>query len=45
MPEVHRLTWTGAGMPLAANPLFKNLGIDWGNTLLALLTVLFIPIP
>jgi len=35
----------GAGMPLAARPLFNNLGIDWGNTLLGCLTVLFIPIP
>ncbi|KAK4686128.1 MFS transporter, DHA1 family, multidrug resistance protein, partial [Tremellales sp. Uapishka_1] len=35
----------GAGMPLAAHGLFVNLGIDWGNTLLACLTVLFIPIP
>ncbi|WWC72328.1 uncharacterized protein I206_106290 [Kwoniella pini CBS 10737] len=35
----------GAGMPLAAHGLFVNLGIDWGNTLLAFLTVLFIPIP
>ena len=35
----------GAGMPLAARPLFNNLGIDWGNTLLGCLTVVFIPIP
>lgn len=35
----------GAGMPIAANPLFKNLGIAWGNTLLGCVTVLFIPIP
>ncbi|WWC64926.1 uncharacterized protein I303_107540 [Kwoniella dejecticola CBS 10117] len=35
----------GAGMPLAAHGLFVNLGIDWGNTLLAFLTVLFVPIP
>jgi len=35
----------GAGMPLAAHGLFVNLGIDWGNTLLGCLTVLFIPVP
>ncbi|GFZ49505.1 Caffeine resistance protein 5 [Saitozyma sp. JCM 24511] len=35
----------GAGMPLVAVPMFGNLGIDWGNTLLGCLTVLFIPIP
>lgn len=35
----------GAGMPLAAHGLFVNLGINWGNTLLGCLTVLFIPIP
>ncbi|WWC95034.1 hypothetical protein V866_001886 [Kwoniella sp. B9012] len=35
----------GAGMPLAAHGLFVNLGIDWGNSLLGFLTVLFIPIP
>ena len=35
----------GAGMPIVANPLFKNLGVDWGNTLLGCLTILFIPIP
>jgi DHA1 family multidrug resistance protein-like MFS transporter len=32
-------------MPLAAHGLFVNLGIDWGNSLLGFLTVLFIPIP
>ena len=32
-------------MPLVARPLFNNLGIDWGNTLLGCLTVVFIPIP
>jgi len=35
----------GAGMPLASVPLFKNLGIAWGNTILGCLTVLFLPIP
>jgi DHA1 family multidrug resistance protein-like MFS transporter len=32
-------------MPLVAVPMFGNLGIDWGNTLLGCLTVLLIPIP
>lgn len=35
----------GGAMPLVANPLFKNLGVDWGNTLLGCLTVLFLPLP
>jgi len=35
----------GAGMPLASVPLFHNIGIAWGNTMLGCLTVLFIPIP
>lgn len=35
----------GGAMPLVAHSLFVNLGIDWGNTLLGCLTVVFIPIP
>lgn len=35
----------GAGMPLASYPLFHNLGIDWGNTLLGFVSLLLIPIP
>ena len=35
----------GASFPLFANAMFHKLGIDWGNTLLALLSVVFIPIP
>nr|XP_019012661.1 uncharacterized protein I206_02156 [Kwoniella pini CBS 10737]OCF51442.1 hypothetical protein I206_02156 [Kwoniella pini CBS 10737] len=35
----------GAGMPIAAHPLFHNLGIDWGNTIIGLLSVAMIPIP
>lgn len=35
----------GAGFPLFANAMYHKLGIDWGNTLLALLSVAFIPIP
>ncbi|WWC62463.1 uncharacterized protein I303_105059 [Kwoniella dejecticola CBS 10117] len=35
----------GAGMPIAAHPLFHNLGVDWGNTIIGLLSVAMIPIP
>ncbi|WWC88771.1 uncharacterized protein L201_003684 [Kwoniella dendrophila CBS 6074] len=35
----------GAGMPIAAHPLFTNLGIDWGNTIIGILSVVMIPIP
>lgn len=35
----------GAGMPLAALPLFHNLGIAWGNSLLGFVSLLFLPIP
>jgi DHA1 family multidrug resistance protein-like MFS transporter len=35
----------GAGAPLISYPLFHNLGIDWGNTLLGFVSLLFLPIP
>jgi DHA1 family multidrug resistance protein-like MFS transporter len=35
----------GAGMPLASQPLFHNLGVAWGNTIVGCLSVLFIPLP
>jgi DHA1 family multidrug resistance protein-like MFS transporter len=35
----------GAGFPLFANAMYKKLGVDWASTLLALLSILFIPIP
>ena len=35
----------GASFPLFADAMFHNLGIDWANTLLALLSCLFIAIP
>ncbi|KAI9839881.1 MAG: hypothetical protein M1819_000073 [Sarea resinae] len=35
----------GAGFPLFATAMYKNLGIGWASTLLALLGVVFIPIP
>ena len=35
----------GAFLPLAGEPLFKRLGLGWGNSLLAFLSMLFIPMP
>jgi DHA1 family multidrug resistance protein-like MFS transporter len=35
----------GAAMPIASVPLFHNLGVDWGNTIIGLVSVLFIPLP
>lgn len=35
----------GAGFPLFASAMYNKLGIDWGNSLLGFLAVLFVPIP
>lgn len=35
----------GAGFPLFATGMYHKLGIDWGSSLLAFLSMLFIPIP
>lgn len=35
----------GAAMPIAGVPLFHNLGVAWGNTIIGLCAVLFIPLP
>ncbi|KAI8936510.1 hypothetical protein NX059_006915 [Plenodomus lindquistii] len=35
----------GAGFPLFASAMFKNLGIDWASSTLAFLGIAFIPIP
>lgn len=35
----------GAGAPLFSHGLFVNLGVDWGCTLLGLISLLFIPLP
>ena len=35
----------GAVFPLFATAMFKNLGIGWASTLLALVSCLFIPVP
>lgn len=34
-----------AAMPIVSVPLFHNLGIDWGNTIIGGCSVLFIPLP
>ena len=33
----------GAVFPLAGPPLYDSLGIGWGNSVLALITIAFIP--
>ena len=35
----------GAAMPIVASPLFKNLKVDWGCSLLGFISLVFIPIP
>lgn len=35
----------GAGFPLFAGAMYKNLGTEWASTLLGCLAILFIPIP
>lgn len=35
----------GAFFPLAGPPLYKALGLGWGNTMLAFVAVALIPIP
>jgi MFS transporter, DHA1 family, multidrug resistance protein len=35
----------GAGFPLFANALFTRLGLNWGNSLLGFISILFIPAP
>lgn len=35
----------GAGFPLFATAMYKNLGVDWASTTLAFLSIAFIPIP
>ena len=32
-------------MPIVASPLFKNLKVDWGCSLLGFISCIFIPIP
>ncbi|KAG9521738.1 MFS general substrate transporter, partial [Aureobasidium melanogenum] len=35
----------GAGFPLFANQMYKNLGYEWASSLLAFLSIIMIPIP
>ena len=35
----------GAGFPLFATAMYKNLGINWASSTLAFLSIAFIPIP
>ena len=35
----------GAGFPVFAGAMFRNLGLDWGCSLLGFLSIAFIPIP
>jgi len=35
----------GAGFPLFAGAMYKNLGVPWASSTLAFLSVAFIPIP
>ncbi|KAI9650473.1 hypothetical protein NHQ30_000489 [Ciborinia camelliae] len=35
----------GTVLPLAGPPLYKTLGLGWGNSLLAFLALAFVPIP
>lgn len=34
----------GAGFPLFANAMFTTLGLDWGNSLLGFISLIFIPV-
>ena len=35
----------GAVLPLAGPPLYANLGLAWGNSLLGFMGLLFVPVP
>ncbi|KAM3071372.1 GTPase-activating protein [Clarireedia jacksonii] len=35
----------GAGFPLFASAMFKNLGVDWASSTLGFISIAFIPIP
>lgn len=36
---------TGAVLPLAGPPLYKSLGLGWGNSLLGFIALAIIPVP
>lgn len=35
----------GALLPLAGSPLYGNLGLGWGNSLLGFICIILIPLP
>lgn len=35
----------GAFLPLAADPLYKSLGLGWGNSVLGFIAIAFLPVP
>lgn len=35
----------GAFLPLAAEPMYDALGLGWGNSVLAFIALVFIPVP
>ena len=35
----------GAGFPLFARQMYHQIGVDWGSSLLAFLTLAFAPVP
>lgn len=35
----------GAILPLAGRPLYENLGLGWGNSLLGFIALAMVPIP
>ncbi|EME85198.1 uncharacterized protein MYCFIDRAFT_46692 [Pseudocercospora fijiensis CIRAD86] len=38
-------SWVGAGFPLFATPMFKNLGVPWAMSLLGFLCIAMVPVP
>ena len=35
----------GAFLPLAGEPMYDALGLGWGNSILAFIVLLFVPVP
>jgi hypothetical protein len=35
----------GAVLPLAGPPMFDRLGLGWGNSVLAFIALIFVPVP
>ncbi|KAB8772384.1 hypothetical protein FH972_026673 [Carpinus fangiana] len=38
-------SWVGAGFPMFATPMYRNLGVPWASSLLAFLCVALFPVP